>query len=77
MKNKLEIIKSELMRAKLRVVKVGETTLQESADKKNNQFDNRYVDAPYVNVIIDDLIDLDLSTPWAVKRVKYRGKYLR
>ena len=77
MKNRLEIIKSELMRAKLRVVKVSETTLQESADRNDIQFDNHYVDAPYVNMIIDDLKDLDLSTPWAVKRVKYRGKYLR
>lgn len=82
MKDKLNVIKSDLMRAKLRVVKVGESveqkTLQEAADKKVVQFDNYYVDAPYADVIIDDLTDLDLSNPCAIKRTRrYRGKYLR
>ena len=82
MKDKLNIIKSELMRSKLRVVKVGESVeqkaLQETTDKKVIPFDNYYVDAPSTNIIIDDLTDLDLSNPCAIKIPRrYRGKYLR
>ena len=82
MKNKLEIIKTELMRERLRVVNVAETKqpnfLQQYFTRIVDRYNNSYVDVKDNDIIIDDLTELDMSNPCAVKKVRnYRGKYLK
>lgn len=72
--NKLMCFKSNILRSRLKVVRTSRK-LVPVTDNNEKYFDHYYVDTP--STMIDDLTDLDLSNPWAIKRVKYKGKYLR